>query len=292
MEIAPLRLARTTLLVAGVGLVLAANSVQRSAGSVPPTAISVPPTANSGPQESSSDAGDDASSRRGRAVLAAMVEALGGEQWLGLKNEYREGRISGFYHGNPTGAIMDFYDWREPLGNERTELTKKHDVVELYVGQECIEVTYKGRHAQPKEDCADYLRRRDHSIDVAVRVWLKDPRTIVEYDGKQLAERHLADQVTLISADNDAITIQTDAATHLPLQRSFQWRDPLYHDKNTEVEEYDDYHTIEGIPTPFTITRLHNGDMTQQRFLYHAGYNVRLTPDTFDVEATVKRRQR
>ncbi len=55
-------------------------------------------------------------------------------------------------------------------------------------------------------------------------------------------ERHLADQTTLINADNDSITIQTDAETHLPLRRSYQWRDPLYKDKNTDAEEYDDYH--------------------------------------------------
>ena len=33
-----------------------------------------------------------------------------------------------------------------------------------------------------------------------------------------------------------------DVQTHLPLRRSFQWRDPLYKDKNTDAEEYDDYH--------------------------------------------------
>ena len=75
-----------------------------------------------------------------------------------------------------------------------------------------------------------------------------------------------------------------DAETHLPLRRSWQWRDPLYKDKNTDGEEYDDYHDIEGIPTPFAISRFHNGDMTNQRFLYHAGYNVQLPPDAFDAD--------
>jgi hypothetical protein len=41
-----------------------------------------------------------------------------------------------------------------------------------------------------------------------------------------------------------------DVQTHLPLARTFQWRDPEYHDKNTDTEEYDDYHTIDGFPTP------------------------------------------
>jgi hypothetical protein len=76
-----------------------------------------------------------------------------------------------------------------------------------------------------------------------------------------------------------------DAETHLPRSRTFQWRDPLYKDKNEEREEYDDYHTIDGIPTPYSITRFHNGDVTSQRYLYKAAYNVPLPPDAFNVDA-------
>jgi hypothetical protein len=91
----------------------------------------------------------------------------------------------------------------------------------------------------------------------------------------------------MISSTNDAITIQMDAQTHLPLRRTFQWRDPLYKDKNEEAEQYDNYQTVDGIPTPFTITRFHNGDATNLRFIYKAAYNVQIPPDAFNVEATV-----
>jgi hypothetical protein len=59
----------------------------------------------------------------------------------------------------------------------------------------------------------------------------------------------------------------------------------VYRDKNEEVEEYDDYHTIDGLPTPFTITRFHNGDVTSQRFVLKAHWNVPLPRDGFDVNA-------
>ena len=68
----------------------------------------------------------------------------------------------------------------------------------------------------------DFLRRRDHSIETAIKVWLKDPKTILVYEGQHMAERHLAEQVTLISAQNEAVTILMDAQTHLPLRRSFR----------------------------------------------------------------------
>ena len=237
------------------------------------------------PVYAQSGASPDANQQKARSMLNVMVQAMGGERWLSLQNSYSEGRVSGFYQGKPTGAIQDFRQWRTPSGPERVEFGKKHDDVVIFTGDECWEATYQGKKALPKDICDDYLRRRDHSIDVAVRVWLKDPRTILIYDGQSLSERHLTDQVTLISPSNESITIQMDDETHLPRSRTFQWRDPVYHDKDEEREEYDDYHTFDGIPTPFSVTRFKNGDMTSQRFLYKAAYNVPLPPDAFNIDA-------
>jgi hypothetical protein len=80
-----------------------------------------------------------------------------------------------------------------------------------------------------------------------------------------------------------------DTQTHLPLRRTFEWRDPLYKDKNLDVEEYDDYHVMDGLPTAFTITRFKNEDMISQRFLVHVAYNQTLAPDFWSVEAAERR---
>jgi hypothetical protein len=228
----------------------------------------------------------DANSKKGRAALDAMVQALGGDRWLNLQNSYIEGRTSGFYQGKPTGAIGDFFSWHVFPDKDRIELTKKRDVVDIFLGNEGWEITYRGKRALPKEQLDEFVRRRNHSIETAVKVWMKDPNTMILFDGQALAERHLADQVTLISATNDSITIQMDAETHLPLRRTYRWRDPLYKDNNEDAEEYDNYQTMDGIPTPFAITRFHNGDMTNQRFVYKAAYNVPLPENAFDVDAT------
>lgn len=235
--------------------------------------------------QSSEDAAANANQQKARALLDAMVRALGGPQWLALQNSYIEGRVSGYYQGKPTGMVLNFFQWRTPAGDQRIELGKKHDDIEIFTDQQCWEATYRGKKALPKDICDDYQRRRDHSIDVAIRSWLKDPNTILIDEGKTLSERHLTDQVTLISPTNESITIQMDDETHLPRSRTFQWRDPLYRDKNEDREEYDDYHTIDGIPTPYSVTRFHNGDVTSQQYVFKGAYNVPLPPDAFNVDA-------
>jgi hypothetical protein len=228
----------------------------------------------------------DSSDVKGRALLRQMVEALGGSAWEGRRNVLAVGRLSAFYQGKPTGDVTDFQSLSVPLQSERIEYGKHHDVVSIFQGREAWEVTYKGKHAIPAEQAAEYFRRRDHSVEEVVEVWLKDPATIVVSEGQTEAERHLADQVTVISSTNDSVTLQLDTGTHLPLRRLFEWRDPVYKDKNHEIEEYDDYHTIAGVATPFTVTRIHNGDIVGQRYLYRVEYNVPMAAEAYDADAT------
>ncbi len=96
----------------------------------------------------------------------------------------------------------------------------------------------------------------DHSVDAAARIWMKDPGALYLYGGQEQVERRLADKITILSSTNDNLTLDLDANTHLPVRRSFEWRDPLYKDKNLEGEEYDDYHKFNGISTPFSIDAL------------------------------------
>jgi len=238
------------------------------------------------------DAAEDAgqkNAKQARAALDAMVQALGGPVWLNLKNQMRQGHVAAFYQGKPELGTTDYWEYHAWPDHDRIDITKHRDVMQLYVGRTGTEITYRGRAPLPQDIVDDYLRRRDHSIETVVKVWLKDPRTILIYEGQRMAERHLADQVTAISAENEAVTILMDTQTHLPMRRTFQWRDALYKDKNLDAEEYDDYHVFDGIPTPFTISRYKNDDMTRQYYLEHVSYNQDLPADFWSVDAAERR---
>ena len=166
--------------------------------------------------------------KQARAALDAMVQAMGGQAWLTMKNQMLQGHLAAFFHGKPSGGTTDFWEFHEWPDHDRYEYTKHRDVLGFYIGREGWEVTYRGKKALPQEQVDDFLRRRDHSIETVIKSWLPDPRTILVYEGQRLAERHLAEQVTLISAENEAVTILMDVQTHLPLRRTFQWRDPVY----------------------------------------------------------------
>lgn len=244
------------------------------------------------PRPTETQTTDDAAAKnakQARAALDAMVKALGGPAWLTMKNQMRQGHAAVFYHGQPDLGTTKFWEFHQWPDHDRIEFTDHRDVLQFYIGRTGMEVTYKGKAPLPQEQVDDYLRRRDHSIETVIKTWLNDPKTILIYEGQRLAERHLADQVTLISAQNEAVTIQMDTQTHLPLRRSFEWRDPVYKDKNTDAEEYDGYHIVDGFPTPYNVTRFKNNEMVRQQYVDHVVYNQELAPDFWSVDAAEHR---
>ena len=233
-------------------------------------------------------------SARGRTLLDEMVTALGGEAWLGLQSERLEGRSATFYEGRPNPYETQFEEYLrlQPFAERVVVVSKqgvfipttKRDVAEIWTPDGGYEVSYHGRKPIPKVDVDDFQRRRMHSIEVVIHDWLKNPGTIVTYEGTDLDDRHLVDKISLINTDNDSVTLGLDQASHLPRSRTFQYRDPVYKDLNTELERYDNWMPEDGLMTALTITRYHNGDMTNQRFLTKVQYGVQLTPDLFNVD--------
>jgi hypothetical protein len=249
------------------------------------------------------------STQHGRALIDQMISALGGDAWLHRTTMQAEGRTSTFFHGEPNPYTTDFHELRRfavpasagasatPEADRIGFLTergmilpgKKIDVVQIWTENHGYEITYKGKTDLPKEQVDDFYRRHAHSIEEVVAHWIDAPGVMIVAEGSNMVERRLADKVMVLTANNDAVTFELDAATHLPVRRTFQWRNPQFNDFDEEAETYDDYHTIQGLPTALTITRYHNGDMTSQHYLSKVTYNAPADPALFDLTTLLKR---
>lgn len=215
-----------------------------------------------------------------------MIATLGGHAYLTYTTKTEIGRTYGFYQGEPNSVGNPFWRfWKFP-DMERIELTKKRDVIQIIVGDKGYEKTYKGTAAFEPEPLQDYLRRRAHSLDTVLRRWVPDPATQFFYDGTALAEQKNCDSVTLLTKDNDQVTIFIDQISSLPVKRTFSFRNPTDKLKDQEDESYSNYRLIDGIMTPLTVARSHNGLMTNQRFLSEVHYNVDIPDSQFEATIT------
>jgi hypothetical protein len=282
------RMCRTPLLVMSLGVILSGGAVSHGCAqaSALPSAQAEPGAQPAGGARDGDGAG------KGRRLVDEMLKALGGDAWLNRQNWIFEGRAATFYKGQPHEGAPEFQEYyrANPFGERIVIIshygtfiaTNHKDIAEVWTDDNGYEITYKGTHPLPAKDVEDYQRRRKHSLDVVVKNWLKQPGVLVTYEGEGMVERHLAEKVGIVTTDNDAVSLELDEGTHLPLSISFQWRDPLYKDLNTDVQEFTDYHEIQGIQTAYSITTLHNGDMTGERFLTKVTYNETLAADLFD----------
>ncbi len=228
-------------------------------------------------------AGGDA---KAKAILVQAIAALGGDAYLHVSDMSQEGRTYGFYHGRSEGAGAVYWRFTRFPDKDRVEFTKERDVVTVHNGNKGYEISYKGTAPEEPKLLADFLRRRDHSLDAVLRSWVQQPGTMLLYTGTAIAEQKPADVVTVLGAGTESVTLYFDPHTHLPIKKTYSWRDPSDNLKNTEDEVYDAYKLVSGIMTPHNITRLYNGDMAAQRFLTVVRYNQSLPDSMFDAHTT------
>jgi hypothetical protein len=253
----------------------------------PQTSDQPQPAPQSSTQPSSQSAAaplplDQQNARQAKALLEQAIQALGGDAYLTIHNREFQGKTFGFHHGRPSGNGTEFWSFSEFPDKDRVELTKQRDIAELYVGNKGYEITYKGPKSLETKDLEDYLRRRRFSLDTILRTWVNDPSVALLYDGSAIAAQHSALQVTLINSKDESVTLDFDVDTHLPVKKSFKWRDPLDRQLNLEEEVYDNYRLVQGVMTPYNVTRFFNEDMSNERFIFAATINQTLDETMFD----------
>jgi hypothetical protein len=230
--------------------------------------------------------------KSGRELLDAMVGALGGEAWLHRQTWIVYGRAATFYKGQPDAGASQFeeYGRMNPFGLRVVMVshygaliaTDHRDVAEVWTSDRGYEITYKGASPLPAKEVADFERRREHSLDVVVKEWLQQKGVVVVDEGAKMVESELVDEVSVVSESGDSVEVRIDQRTHLPVSVSYRWRDPLFKDWNTDAVEFADYHAVQGIMTPYSVTTMHNGDRTGGRFVTKVVYNVALAAEVFD----------
>ncbi len=270
----------SVLLLACVCAVAQSNSAPAS--SAPQSSSN---TASPGKTSSSATNSAEPSSRKARQLLDQMIEALGGQAWLNYKTVEQQGRSYSFYEGKPNSAGTLYWRFYQYPDKERRELTKQRDIVQIYSGDKGYEKTYKGTAAEDEKNMQEVVRRRQHSLEVVVREWLKDPKTVLFYGGQSVADQQMVDVVTILNKDDDQLSIGIDIHTHLPINKRYSWRDA---DKYKVEDEtiYGNYRKVQEIETPYTITSKRDGEISGQVFLSHVEYNTTFPPGFFDATVT------
>jgi hypothetical protein len=229
------------------------------------------------------------SAAKAKEILQAAIQALGGTAYLNLHDVTCEGRLSQFGHAGELNGFEKFADYTIPPFKDRTENLPKRNIIEVMNGEKGWTLDRGGVSEASGADMARFQEDTKKDLDYILRSRIKEPNMIFRYAGPDIVDLKEADWVELVDSDNRTIKIAFARATHLPIRKIVDTRDANTRMKTDELEYYSNYHPINGIETPFQITRERNHIKIYQVFFDKCEYNTNLSDSLFTKESLDER---
>ena len=229
------------------------------------------------------------SAAKAKEILQQAIQALGGTAYLNLRDATCEGRLSQFGHAGELNGFEKFVDYTIPPFKDRTENLPKRNIITVMNGDKGWTLDRGGVSDASGADIAHFEEDTKKDIDYILRSRIKEPNMIFRYAGPDIVDLKEVDWVELVDSDNRTIRIAISQSTHLPVRKIVDTRDANTRMKTDEVEYYSNYHPINGIETPFQITRERNHIKIYQVFFDKCEYNTNLSDSLFTKQSLDER---
>jgi hypothetical protein len=229
------------------------------------------------------------SAAKAKELIQEAITALGGPAYLNVHDSTCTGHLGDFGHSGDLDGFEHFIDFSEPPLKDRQENLPKRNIIEIYNGDKGWTLDRGGVSEAAASDVARFQEDTKIDLDNILRHRIHEPGIVFRYGGPDVVELKEADWVELVDSDNRTIRIAFARDTHLPIEKVVEIRDPRTQLKSQETEYYSLYHPIDGVETPFQITRDRNGMKSFQVFFDKCDYNTGLTDALFTKESLDER---
>lgn len=229
------------------------------------------------------------SAAKAKQLLQQAIDALGGAAYLNVHDITCTGRLGQFGHSGELNGFESFVDYTIPPDKDRTENLPKRNIIQIMNGDKGWVLDRGGVSEAAEGEIARYDEDIKKDIDNILRHRIHEPDMIFRYAGPDVVDLKEADWVELVDSDNRTIRIALAQSTHLPIRKVVATRDPASRMRSEEIEYYSNYHPIDGIETPFQITRERNGMKVYQAFFEKCAYNTNLSDSLFTKESLDER---
>jgi hypothetical protein len=229
------------------------------------------------------------SAAKAKEILQQAIQALGGTAYLNLRDATCEGRLSQFGHAGELNGFEKFVDYTIPPFKDRTENLPKRNIITVMDGDKGWTLDRGGVSDASGADIAHFEEDTKKDMDYILRSRIKEPKMIFRYAGPDIVDLKEVDWVELVDSDNRTIRIAISQSTHLPVRKIVDTRDANTRMKTDEVEYYSNYHPLNGVQTPFQITRERNHIKIYQVFFDKCEYNTNLSDSLFTKQSLDER---
>ena len=228
------------------------------------------------------------SAAKAKQFLQQAIDALGGPAYLNVHDVTCTGRMSQFDHSGELSGFDNFIDYAQPPDKDRTENLPKRNIIYVFNGDKGWDLDrggvseapsrhghLSGRHQEGyRQHSAPSHSRAGHDFPL----WRPRRRGL---PGSRLGR---------ISGQRQSHLPHRHCPQHAPARRKVvDTRDANTRMRTEEIEYYSNYHPIDGIQTPFQITRERNGIKIYQVFFDKFEYNTGVADALFTKESLDER---
>ncbi len=212
------------------------------------------------------------------------IQAMGGDAYVKVTDMVSEGNYFVFNYQGDSSPLIKFSDYTKLPDKSRFELGNRKEDREITVfnlenSEGWIRDGRKDTRKATPEEMEDFKNAAKHSIDTIFRFRYRDPENKLFYLGPGDGRDVTLEMVKIIDPENDEVTVYFDRMTKLPAKIEYQSRNERGVRLNN-VQEYSQWHFIDGVKTPLRIDGFVNGRPTFQQFILKLKYNNNL-PDSF-----------
>ena len=210
-----------------------------------------------------------------RQLLDAMIEALGGQQFLNVKEIQTTGRFFLFNRGEISQSDI-YTNYIKYPDMDRIEFGKdKIKPGRINRGLEGWTITppAKGKDPDVAEqsvvETEEFLRVFRTSFNYMIRFVINTPKASALLAGSESVDLRRADILEIRDAEKNLLRVFVDRETRLPLKTQTR----LANETFTDERVYANWHRFSGVMTPKRVIQSRDGVKTQEMFVETAVYN-------------------
>jgi hypothetical protein len=219
-----------------------------------------------------------------KKLFQDSIQTMGGDVFLNVKDMSSEGQYFAFNNQGESSGLIKFADYTKLPDKSRHESGNKKNDLEITVfnlgkNEGWVYVPAKGTQEAKPEEMKGFRNVVKHSLDTIFRYRYKDPENKLFYLGPGEGMEVTLELVKIVDPENDETTVFFDRISKLPVRIE-------YRDLNSRgvrvrlVDEYSQWHMLQGVNTPMRVDGYVNGRRASQTFVLKIVYNTNI-PDSF-----------
>jgi len=211
-------------------------------------------------------------------ALDQMLEALGGQAFLDVKDIHTTGRFFGFTRGELSAGDL-FSDFIKFPDMERTEFgVPKFKTIQINRGKQGMKVEGKKDPVElsPGEG-EEFLKAFKTSFDYVARFVVSDRQTTIQNLGTEMVDFKRTDVIELRDPSKNRIRFYIERETHLPVKLQVRRSD----DAKIREEQYANWHKFQGVNTALFVSHYTDGVKTMESHAESVVYNSALSDTLF-----------